>query len=161
MNDNVNELLIPGHSTRREWAVYVIIATASGCNDKKLYVGKVGDNRKGCNPVISRIGNHFSYNNVHSQLRNKLGDTVDPDYRVVYSTFGVYDELDHQTGKDRINELERQLNVAIQDRIRVGFELLNPYRAVNVSQRKKEERKMVLRETDMAIVNELAERVFV
>jgi hypothetical protein len=43
---------------KREFAVYVVLATEGDTFD--LYVGKTGDNREGCNPLISRCGNHFS-----------------------------------------------------------------------------------------------------
>lgn len=57
---------------KRKFSVYVVIAF--GKEDIKLYVGKTGDNREGCNPLISRCGNHFSYNKIHSQVRNKKED---------------------------------------------------------------------------------------
>ncbi len=47
-------------SLKRKFAVYVVVAKLN--DDIKLYVGKTGDNREGCNPLISRCGNHFSYN---------------------------------------------------------------------------------------------------
>ena len=73
---------ISGHSTKRKWAVYMFIASPINNNKlKKIYVGKVGDNRAGCNPVISRVGNHFSHNKIHSQIRNKIGDTENYDYK--------------------------------------------------------------------------------
>src|ERR1700739_1933196 len=59
-------------SLKRKYSIYVVVAT--GAEDIQLYVGKVGDNRDGCNPLISRCGNHFSYNKIHSQIRNKITD---------------------------------------------------------------------------------------
>jgi len=63
---------VPAHSTRREFAVYVVVARIPSTCEFFVYVGKTGDNREGCNPVISRAGNHFSYNKIHSQVRNTL-----------------------------------------------------------------------------------------
>jgi hypothetical protein len=60
---------------KREYVVYVVIEKDK--NNIKLYVGKTGDNREGCNPLISRCGNHFSYNKIHSQVRNKIVDHED------------------------------------------------------------------------------------
>lgn len=80
---NIFEFEIPGHTTRREWAVYVVIATSKNENEKIFYVGKVGNNRAGCNPIISRIGNHFSHNKIHSQIRNKIAKTTEYNYRVL------------------------------------------------------------------------------
>jgi hypothetical protein len=51
---------------KRKFAVYVVVVKAVG--HIELYVGKVGDNREGCNPLISRCGNHFSYTKIHSQI---------------------------------------------------------------------------------------------
>jgi hypothetical protein len=66
---------ISGNTTKRMSGVYVLLSIPRVLSDSKkkyLYVGKVGDNRKGRNPVISRIDNHFSFNRIHSQSRNKL-----------------------------------------------------------------------------------------
>jgi len=71
---SVNRFTVPGHSTRREFAVYVVVARKPISDEFFIYVGKTGDNREGCNPVISRAGNHFSYNKIHSQVRNKIGE---------------------------------------------------------------------------------------
>ena len=61
-----------------------------------LYVGKLGDNRIGCNPVISRIGNHFSYNKIHSQFRNKAFENNcnlnNCNFRVFFKLFEEYNE---------------------------------------------------------------------
>lgn len=127
MTNKIYQFNIPGHSTRREWAVYVIVASNDIDKRKFLYVGKVGDNNSGCNPMISRIGNHFSYNKIHSQIRNKIGEiTTDFDYQVHYTTFGQYDINTHQTGRLKINEVERRLNMFIQDNLNENIEFLNP-----------------------------------
>ena len=62
-------------SLKREFSVYVVVA--HGTRGTLLYIGKTGDNREGCNPVISRCGNHFSYNAIHSQIRNKISGLYD------------------------------------------------------------------------------------
>ena len=43
---------------KRYFSVYIVKATDR--NTTYLYIGKTGDNREGCNPIISRCGNHFS-----------------------------------------------------------------------------------------------------
>ncbi len=116
-------------SLKRKFAVYVVIAKANDYID--LYVGKVGDNRTGCNPLISRCGNHFSYNSIHSQIRNKIADHEMRDYTYVFEHFDDY--MDNpETRRDainRTNEMERWVNQAIQEIVarhsHIG--LLNPY----------------------------------
>src|SRR2546429_201112 len=110
---NVGHFHIPGDATRREYAVYIMVATHRTSGKRKLYVGKTGDNRVGCNPVISRAGNHFSLNKIHSQMRNYLvpEDTHDYDFDYFYTTFGTYlTPQQSRDGIDTINEMERQLN---------------------------------------------------
>ena len=116
-------------SLKRKFSVYVVIA--EGEKDVKLYVGKTGDNREGCNPLISRCGNHFSYNKIHSQVRNKLADHEARTYIYIFDHFDEYidDEDKRRDSINRINEMERWLNEKIQESIH-GLdkcELLNPY----------------------------------
>ncbi|MBH0178159.1 MAG: hypothetical protein HP491_09900 [Nitrospira sp.] len=119
--------LIP-ESLKRKFAVYVVIAEGSG--DTKLYVGKTGDNREGCNPVISRCGNHFSYNKIHSQVRNKIPDHEDREYTYVFDHFDEYSEdvSQRRDAINKINEMERWLNEEIQGLVHgaIDMELLNP-----------------------------------
>ncbi|WNO11165.1 hypothetical protein [Teredinibacter sp. KSP-S5-2] len=127
---------------KREFSVYVVIAS----NDVEidLYVGKTGDNREGCNPIISRCGNHFSYNKIHSQVRNKIPDHENKEYTYVFDHFGAYTEDEHQRKQlvDQINEMERFLNQEINE-LSKEFELCvlhNPYSGkygVNASERNK------------------------
>jgi hypothetical protein len=101
-------------SLKRKFSVYVVIA--AGEKDVKLYVGKTGDNREGCNPLISRCGNHFSYNKIHSQVRNKLADHENRKYTYIFDHFDDYseDEGKRRDSIDRINEMERWLNEKLQ-----------------------------------------------
>ena len=114
---------------KRRFAVYVVIARNGA--DTKLYVGKTGDNREGCNPVISRCGNHFSYNRIHSQLRNKLADHEARDYTYVFEHFDDYHEdlAARRVAINRINEIERSVNTRIADLVRErrSCTLLNPF----------------------------------
>jgi len=115
-------------SLKRRFAVYVVVA--NGRADTKLYVGKTGDNRDGCNPLISRCGNHFSYNKVHSQVRNKIRDHEDRKYTYIFDHFDEYHDClaKRRQAIDRINEMERWLNQEIKDVV-CGVrhcELLNP-----------------------------------
>ena len=98
---------------KREFLVYVVVATDGKTFD--LYVGKTGDNREGCNPLISRCGNHFSYNKVHSQIRNKLDDHEEKEYTYIFNHFGAYieDSEERKPLIDMINEMERFLNEEI------------------------------------------------
>ena len=114
---------------KRCFAVYVVIAKRH--RDIKLYIGKTGDNRDGCNPIISRCGNHFSYNKIHSQVRNKIPDHEHREYTYIFDHFDEYreDDQERRVAIDRINEMERWLNQEVQEAIIElgGCELLNPY----------------------------------
>lgn len=113
----------------RKFAVYVVVAKSD--NDTHLYVGKTGDNREGCNPMISRCGNHFSYNEIHSQVRNKIPNHEERDYTYVFEHFDDYpeDATARRVCIDNINEMERWLNEAIQKAIEYkdAVQLLNPF----------------------------------
>jgi hypothetical protein len=107
----IYELFIPGHAARREFAVYLLLWWHHRTRQAGVYVGKVGDNREGCNPIVSRIGNHFSFNKVHSQTRNRVPKPHDHDFRVFYAYFGDYvPPQQSRAGIDLINEMERELN---------------------------------------------------
>jgi hypothetical protein len=99
---------------KRNFAVYVVVAR--GKRGAHLYVGKTGDNREGCNPLVSRCGNHFSYNKIHSQIRNKIDAHENWSYTYVFDHFDGYCQ-DVTRRRARIypnNDLERWLNLEIQ-----------------------------------------------
>ena len=77
----------PG-ALRRRFSVYVVVAQGDGKTTP--YVGKTGDTREGCNPLISRCGNHFSYNKIHSQVRNKIELHEQWRYTYVFDHFDEY-----------------------------------------------------------------------
>ncbi len=117
-------------SLKRKYAIYVVVAKSDSRTE--LYVGKVGDNREGCNPLISRCGNHFSYNKIHSQVRNKIIGHEARDYTYVFEHFDDYSENpdERRISIDRINEMERWLNQEIQILTAndANLTLLNPYK---------------------------------
>lgn len=118
-----------------------------------LYVGKTGDNREGCNPIISRCGNHFSYNKIHSQVRNKLKDHEARDYTYVFDHFGEYfkDKKKRQSSIDEINEMERWLNQEVQKSIKSvnNCTLVNAFSAKGyVSKKEQEKRKSFRTDTN-------------
>ena len=123
------KFILSPESIKRKFSVYVVIA--KGEKDVKLYVGKTGDNREGCNPLISRCGNHFSYNKIHSQVRNKLADHESRAYTYIFDHFDEFfdDEDKRRESINLINEMERWLNEKIQERLHGldKIELLNPY----------------------------------
>lgn len=51
------QITLDKEALQRYLSVYCSIASKE--KQINLYVGKTGDNREGCNPIISRIGNHF------------------------------------------------------------------------------------------------------
>lgn len=157
-NQRIYEIEFSGHSTKREWAVYIIIVIDKKNDKRKLYVGKVGDNRDGCNPILSRIGNHFSLNRIHSQLRNKISDTEKFDYKVLYSIFGEYQKDNHSQVRKKINQLERKLNLLVQEKPSDNFELLNPYKGIGVTKKVSLERNELITESEIAILTQMAKR---
>lgn len=155
----IGHFKITGHSTKRNWAVYLFIASPIDRKGiKKVYVGKVGDNRDGCNPVISRVGNHFSYNKIHSQIRNKIGETENYDYDYFYCHFGKYesDEKLRIKSRDKTNELERELNRIVQKRIdKNSYELINPFSGKTISKKKRVERAKLINESEKIMLEKL------
>jgi hypothetical protein len=120
---------INAHALKRHFSVYVVVAQSD--EQTLLYIGKTGDNREGCNPLISRCGNHFSYNGVHSQVRNKIPAHEQWKYTYVFDHFDEYcKQLDERRSRiDRINEMERWLNTMLQEVVAgyVHVKVLNPY----------------------------------
>lgn len=156
----VGHFHIPGDATRREYAAYILVATDRSTGEPLLYVGKTGDNRDGCNPVISRAGNHFSFNKLVSQMRNALPkDPAGYDFDYFYATFGSYVATrESRAGVDVINEMERQLNRLA----RASFPgiLLNPSKdAVRPSRVAVAAREAIARPERMAMLHELISRV--
>jgi hypothetical protein len=153
---------IPGHATRPEFAIYIVVAKRRELPEVRLYVGKTGDNRDGCNPVISRAGNHFSFNDIHSQVRNKLGAPPHEfDFDYFYVTFDPYDVADSERRSkiEVVNEMERQANMLLQQQLprddRVM--LMNPHKnARRLSAAEKHARAQIASAERMAVLRELA-----
>ncbi len=120
------------HALKRHFSVYVVVAQGDG--QSLLYIGKTGDNREGCNPLISRCGNHFSYNKIHSQVRNKIPAHEQWKYTYVFDHFDEYcEEVGERRSRiDRINEMERWLNKTVQETVagHENIKVLNPFRGV-------------------------------
>ena len=146
---------------KRQFAVYVVIAT--DCLSCDLYVGKTGDNREGCIQLISRCGNHFSYNKIHSQIRNKLADHENKHYTYVFDHFGDYLECSETRRPliDMINEMERCLNQRIAKLVQ-GMDsciLHNQYKGSWVSKSEKERRAIHRTPDNMAKIEHIVEAV--
>ncbi|MEH6770045.1 hypothetical protein [Maribacter arcticus] len=155
----IGHFKISGHSTKRNWAVYIFVATPKNESDKIiLYVGKVGDNRAGCNPVISRVGNHFSYNKIHSQIRNAIPDTENYDYEYFYCHFDKYETEKElwESGREKTNELERELNRIVQKNMdETTAKFLNPYGGHHVSKADNQCRSELLTEEEKSMLEKL------
>lgn len=138
-------------SLRRRFSVYVVVARLDG--DIRLYVGKTGDNREGCNPMISRCGNHFSYNKIHSQIRNKIPNHEEREYIYIFEHFDSYhsERPKRQEAIDRINEMERWLNQQVQTAVAGvrGCKLLNPYYGTASVSRSESEKRKSFRTAEM------------
>lgn len=157
------EFFIPAKATEQKWAVYIILAENIEHKTEFIYVGKVGDNNIGCNPIISRIGNHFSHNKTHSQIRNKLKEnTTNCNYKIFYKLYEKYEIANHIQSRNKINEIERHLNKSIQDLINLNnlnLEIINPYSGKNLSKLKKEERKLILDNNEKQEIENFAKSV--
>ena len=134
---------IDSAALKREFALYVVVAQGKG--ETQLYIGKTGDNREGCNPLISRCGNHFSYNKLHNQVRRKIEAHGTWQYSYVFDHFDEYCENKklRRVRVDRINELERWLNTEIQHAFKecAGVKVVNPFRGRGWVNRKEQERR--------------------
>lgn len=158
---SVGHFHIPGETTKREYAVYVMVARHRRTGRAKLYVGKTGDNRDGCNPVISRAGNHFSFNRIHSQVRNKLpGSPSDYDFDFFSTTFGRYVSPDRsRRGIEIINEMERRLNKMTQEAFGEKA-VLNPFKGTAyVKKADRDKRASLARPQRIDQLSELVEAV--
>ena len=104
---------VNSEALKRNFSVYMVWARNAGSN--KIYIGKTGDNRSGCNPIISRCGNHFSYNKIHSQPRNKIKNHENYTYKYYFVHFDRYiSNFDNRESINKINEMERWLNKKMQ-----------------------------------------------
>lgn len=138
-----NTFTVTKEALKRSFAVYVV--KAQKAQKIYLYVGKTGDNREGCNPLISRCGNHFSYNKIHSQIRNKIPNHEEYEYKYYFDHFGNYSmQSSNRQSIDLINEMERWLNQLVQEMISnldsEKVELLNVYKGVSANRAVCEER---------------------
>jgi hypothetical protein len=166
---SVYRFTIPGHSTRREFAVYIVVARRPGTPDFFVYVGKTGDNRDGCNPVISRAGNHFSYNKIHSQVRNKIVDKDggEPhlyDYEYFYVTFNAYriGDENRKNSVDVVNEMERATNRELTRRLATSLKTrhLNEYKGVGyVQPAERDARQRLMTPDRLRLVTDLVDAV--
>ena len=145
-------------SLKRSFSIYIVIGRKN--LETLLYVGKTGDNRAGCNPVISRCGNHFSYNKIHSQVRNYFVNHEEYIYTYLFNDFFEYNEEDPnlRLSIDSINELERWANLEVQSLIKEikNVRLLNPFKnSLKISKKESEKRNKIRNdaENEMKINN--------
>jgi hypothetical protein len=145
-----HQFSIEPEALKRRFSAYVVVA--AGDEGIKLYVGKTGDNREGCNPMISRCGNHFSYNKIHSQVRNKLENHENWSYTYIFDHFDEYsdDGESRRVCIDRINEIERWLNMEAQQLANKYYnvQVLNPYYGVGSINKAEKERRQAFRTSE-------------
>ena len=160
MAASIGQFLIPGHTTGTDWAVYIIVACHQHTNHRNFYVGKVGDNRSTCNPLVSRIGAHFSQNKMHGLMRNRLADTTGYDYRVFYACLGAYGGALESNWKNKVNEMERQLNRLVQFRLSrsENDELINPSIGKHIGVKEAERRRSLITSEEFQTLHDLVER---
>ncbi len=155
---NVFRFHIPGEAAQREYAVYLIAARHRISKALRFYVGKTGDNREGCNPIISRAGNHLSFNPIHSQSRNHLESPEEYDFEFFFTTFGPYMPPSvSRDGIELVNEMERQLNLLAQKEL---GEIVNPLRLTGyVSKSEREKRSLLVTDDRMTQLQQLISAV--
>lgn len=125
---------VNGESLRRNFSVYIVWVKKAV---NEIYIGKTGDNRSGCNPLISRCGNHFSYNNIHSQIRNKIKNHENYTYKYYFVHFDKYiGNSDDRESINKINEMERWLNQKVQEVLeknpKFKIKILNPLKSKKI-----------------------------
>lgn len=140
-----HQFSIEPEALKRRYSTYVVVA--KGSDGIKLYIGKTGDNREGCNPMISRCGNHFSYNHIHSQVRNKMEAHEDWSYTYVFDHFDEYpdDVAVRRECINRINEMERWVNFEAQKLASkyINVQVLNPFLGTGYVSNVEKERRQV------------------
>jgi len=154
----VHHFRVPAEAARRDYAVYLIVARHRTTRAIRIYVGKTGDNREGCNPLISRAGNHLSFNPLHSQSRNHLINPEEFDFDFFFTTFGPYVRpSESRSGIDLVNEMERQLNALAQKEL---GEIVNPLKGSSfVSKAKRDARSLLVTSERTAQLDELVAQV--
>ena len=114
---------------------------------------------------MSRAGNHFSYNNVHSQVRNKLAPLPphEFDFNYFYVTFDPYlHGIDNRASVDSINEMERIAIDMVKEALPAAHRhrLLNPRAGTGYVSRANRDKREALRTSDkVRKIKELADAV--
>lgn len=127
----VQSFSLSGDVTRREYAIYAIVATPRKKGKVLVHLGNTGDFKRNCNPVICWAGNHFSYNVIHNHKTIKVASNPELyDYEFLYSVYDTW--KDDDKGRERVellNEMERELNRRLQDALKDSkkAELTNPH----------------------------------
>ncbi len=154
MNPIVYEFNVKPEATLRYFSLYIVVATSSG-KESKIYSGKTGDNREGCNPVISRCGNHFSYNKAHSQVRNKLREEhTEYEYQFYFTHFQEYKKgEDNRSAINEINELERLLMIKVKARFEFEekIKILNPFKGKLKKENEKYHKEISMNKVDCLV----------
>jgi hypothetical protein len=149
-SDFIGDFVVPGHSIRRSFSVYVVVAEPhENGSPLKIYVGKTGDNRSGCNSVITRFGVHVSFVRDAPLRKNHFKEELPNfDYRIFYAHFDIYDaDSPARDPIDAINEMERALNQIAQEKAGEPsrYEVVNPYKGKGYCSREKRAKLAALR----------------
>ncbi len=123
-NQNLYSFSISDFALQREWIV--ARPTNPDNNEKKLYIGKLGDDSNGCNPLITEIGNLLSHFDDDTESSNKLYAATEYNYYIFFAKFGQYKGED-KSQLEKINQLEKKLTKLIQSKLKgkVDYKLLN------------------------------------
>lgn len=130
----LGHLRIPGEATRRESAVFLLVATHRASKARLFFVGHTGDPFDGCNPVLSGVGKHFSHDPEHAPMRDRLKTPEEYDFDYYSVAFGISDQPSElRSNVDLVQEMERQLLGLAQEAFgevtRVGYERSRPKKA--------------------------------
>lgn len=94
--------------------MYVVIAKST--ENTKLYVGKTGDNNDGCNPLISRCGNHFD--SVRRECIDRINEMerwLNEEIQAVLKGKESIQLLNPYSGTGRLRKAEREKRGAFRN----------------------------------------------
>ncbi len=127
----IQTFILPGEATRREYAIYAVIAIPRKKGKVLVHTGNTGDFKRNSNPLVCWAGNHFSYNVIHNHKTIKITESTDQyDYTFLWSVYEAW--KDDDKGRERVellNEMERELNRQLQELLKNSkkAELTNPH----------------------------------
>ena len=79
-------------------------------------------------------------------------------YKILYSIFGEYNQIDHSSSRQKINEIERRLNLILKEKTStINIEFLNPIKG-KISKKLTNERKHLLTDLEINVLSKMADK---